>query len=87
MAQTCDIIHLCLSNSPQVEAVFHGSDAILAGARDGLVVIDTTTADPTSTAVSSEALAAKGGPLDATVGRMRRCDVSCDQTGAGLLGW
>lgn len=70
MAQTCDIIHLCLSNSPQVEAVFHGDDGILAGARPGLIVIDTTTADPTSTALLAAALAEKGGTLvDAPLGR------------------
>jgi 3-hydroxyisobutyrate dehydrogenase-like beta-hydroxyacid dehydrogenase len=70
MAQACDIIHLCLSNSPQVEDVFGGPDGILAGARDGLIVIDTTTADPVSTAKLAEALAAKGGKLvDAPLGR------------------
>ncbi|MFQ1701994.1 NAD(P)-dependent oxidoreductase [Loktanella agnita] len=70
MAQTCDVIHLCLSNSPQVEAVFHGPDGILAGAREGLIVIDTTTADPTSTAVLAAELAEKGGTfVDAPLGR------------------
>jgi 3-hydroxyisobutyrate dehydrogenase-like beta-hydroxyacid dehydrogenase len=70
MAQHCDIIHLCLSNSPQVEAVIRGEDGILAGARDGLIVIDTTTADPTSTAALAVELAAKGATLvDAPLGR------------------
>lgn len=70
MAQACDVIHLCLSNSPQVEDVFNGPDGILAGARDGLIVIDTTTADPTSTAALAAALASKGGTLvDAPLGR------------------
>ena len=32
-----------------VEAVVRGEDGILAGARDGLIVIDTTTAEPSST--------------------------------------
>lgn len=70
MAARCDIIHICLSNSPQVEAVFHGPDGILAGARDGLVVIDTTTADPTSTMALAAELAEKGGHMvDAPLGR------------------
>jgi len=70
MAQACDVIHLCLSNSPQVEDIFNGPDGILAGARDGLVVIDTTTADPTSTMMLADALKAKGGTLvDAPLGR------------------
>lgn len=70
MAQHCDVIHLCLSNSPQVEAVIRGDDGILAGARDGLIVIDTTTADPTSTAFLAAELAAKGATMvDAPLGR------------------
>ncbi len=70
MAANCDIIHICLSNSPQVEGVMRGANGILAGAREGLVVIDTTTADPTSTLALSEELAAKGGHMvDAPLGR------------------
>mgnify|MGYP000701757550 CR=1 FL=1 len=70
MAAQCDIIHLCLSNSPQIEAVYEGEDGLLAGARPGLIVIDTSTADPTSTMRLAEALAQKGGSLvDAPLGR------------------
>lgn len=70
MAESCDVIHLCLSNSPQVESVFHGPDGILAGAEEGLIVIDATTADPTSTTVLAQELAAKGGNfVDAPLGR------------------
>ncbi|MGJ8585029.1 MAG: NAD(P)-dependent oxidoreductase [Marinosulfonomonas sp.] len=70
MAQTCEIIHLCLSNSPQVEGIFRGPDGILAGARPGLIVIDTTTADPTSTLALAAELEAKGGTfVDAPLGR------------------
>ncbi|MEC9196906.1 MAG: NAD(P)-dependent oxidoreductase [Pseudomonadota bacterium] len=70
MAQKCDIIHICLSNSAQVEAIFRDEDGILAGAREGLIVIETSTADPTSTMALAEELAAKGGTLvDAPLGR------------------
>jgi hypothetical protein len=70
MAQHCDIIHLCLSNSPQVEQVMRADDGILAGARDNLIVIDATTADPGSTEVLAGELAAKGGMfVDAPLGR------------------
>ena len=70
MAAQCDVIHLCLSNSPQVEDCFRGPDGILAGARKGLVVIDTTTADPTSTTALAAELAAAGGTfVDAPLGR------------------
>jgi 3-hydroxyisobutyrate dehydrogenase-like beta-hydroxyacid dehydrogenase len=70
MASRCDIIHLCLSNSMQVESVILGDDGILAGARPGLIVIDTSTSDPGSTLKLSEIVAAKGVRLvDAPLGR------------------
>lgn len=70
MAETCDIIHLCLSNSPQVEAVMRGEDGILAGARPGLIVVDCSTADPASTEALAAELAEKGGAMvDAPLGR------------------
>lgn len=70
MAENCDIIHLCLSNSPQVEAVIRGPDGILAGARKGLIVIDTTTADPTSTQALADDMAKQGVIMvDAPLGR------------------
>lgn len=70
MAGQCDIIHLCLSNSPIVEEVIRGEDGILAGAREGLIVVDTTTADPTSTAALAEEMAARGVHMvDAPLGR------------------
>ncbi|MDP3261454.1 MAG: NAD(P)-dependent oxidoreductase [Tabrizicola sp.] len=69
MAEMCDIIHLCLSNSPQIEAVLRGPDGILAGARPGLVVIDTSTANPGSTEALAAELAAVGGHfVDAPLG-------------------
>jgi len=70
MAAKCDIIHICLSNSPMVEAVIRGEDGILAGARPGLIVIDTSTADPTSTTTLAAEMAAQGVTMvDAPLGR------------------
>ena len=70
MAQKCDIIHLCLSNSMQVESVIRGADGILAGAKDGLIVVDTTTADPTSTMALADEMAEQGVEMvDAPLGR------------------
>lgn len=70
MAAHCDVIHICLSNSPQVESVFHGPDGLLAGARPGLIVIDASTADPNSTLALAAALADTGGRMvDAPLGR------------------
>lgn len=70
MAAKCDIIHLCLSNSAQVESVLRGEDGILAGARPGLIVIDTSTSDPGSTLKLSRELSARGAHMvDAPLGR------------------
>ncbi|MFU8825732.1 NAD(P)-dependent oxidoreductase [Yoonia sp.] len=70
MAMTCDVIHLCLSNSAQVEAVIRGADGILAAGRAGVIVIDTTTADPVSTvALAAEMKAAGMTLVDAPLGR------------------
>jgi len=70
MAEACDIIHLCLSNSPQIEAIIRGKDGILASGKSGLIVIDTSTADPVSTmALSAELDAAGMAMVDAPLGR------------------
>ena len=70
VAERCDIVHLCLSNSPQVEDVFRGEDGLLSANKSGLIVIDTTTADPTSTVVLADELTAAGGHfVDAPLGR------------------
>ena len=70
MAAKCDIIHLCLSSSAQVEGVVRGEDGILAGARPGLIVIDTSTSDPGSTLKLAAEMEAKGAHMvDAPLGR------------------
>ena len=70
MARDCDIIHICLSNSPQVEAIIRGPDGIIANGKAGLIVIDATTADPTSTEALAAEMAAAGITLvDAPLGR------------------
>jgi len=43
-----DVVILCVTGSPQVEAMVYGADGILANARRGLVVIDCSTSEPTS---------------------------------------
>jgi 3-hydroxyisobutyrate dehydrogenase-like beta-hydroxyacid dehydrogenase len=70
IAEASDIVFLCLPGSPQVEEAVRGADGLKAGAREGLIIVDTSTADPNSTL----ALAAELGPLgvrfiDAPLGR------------------
>ncbi len=60
MALECDIIHLCVSGSPQVEQIIRGADGIIASKREGLIVIDCSTSDPVSTLQLAEELSAQG---------------------------
>ncbi|MDU8927053.1 NAD(P)-dependent oxidoreductase [Alisedimentitalea sp. MJ-SS2] len=70
IASNCDIVHICLPNSDFVEQIIRGENGILAGAREGLIVIDTTTADPTSTMALAEEMAKQGVTMvDAPLGR------------------
>jgi 3-hydroxyisobutyrate dehydrogenase-like beta-hydroxyacid dehydrogenase len=55
-----DIVILCVTGSPQVEEIVYGTDGLLAAARNGLVVIDTSTAEPASSTRIREDFAAKG---------------------------
>jgi 3-hydroxyisobutyrate dehydrogenase-like beta-hydroxyacid dehydrogenase len=60
MASQCDIVHLCVTGSPQVEAVMRGENGLLAGARKGLVVIDCSTSNPVSTLALAAECEARG---------------------------
>ena len=55
LAAICDILVLCVTGSPQVEDVLIGSGAVLSALRPGSIVVDCSTAIPSST----RALAAK----------------------------
>ena len=70
MAEQCEIIHLCVSGSPQVEGVIRGPDGILASGRSGLIVVDCSTSDPVSTIQLADELSAQGMALaDAPLSR------------------
>jgi 3-hydroxyisobutyrate dehydrogenase-like beta-hydroxyacid dehydrogenase len=60
VARASDIVILCVTGSPQVERIVFDNEGLLAAARPGLIVIDTSTSEPGSTAKIREALAAKG---------------------------
>jgi 3-hydroxyisobutyrate dehydrogenase-like beta-hydroxyacid dehydrogenase len=49
LARGSDIVFLCVTGSPQVEAAVSGPEGLLAGAAKGLVIVDTSTAEPEST--------------------------------------
>ena len=70
LAAASDIIMLCLTTSNVVEKVMYGEDGILAGIKEGAVVIDFGTSIPASTRKIGADLAAKGaGMVDAALGR------------------
>lgn len=80
LAAASDVVILCVSGSPQVEANVFGERGLLAAARAGLDVVDTSTSEPQSTARIREAFAARGTtyvdaplartPKDAEAGRL-----------------
>jgi 3-hydroxyisobutyrate dehydrogenase-like beta-hydroxyacid dehydrogenase len=59
-ARAADVVFICVTGSPQVEEIVYGPQGVLEAARAGLVVVDTSTAEPASTAKIRNDLAAKG---------------------------
>jgi 3-hydroxyisobutyrate dehydrogenase-like beta-hydroxyacid dehydrogenase len=60
LAREADIVFICVTGSPQVEAVVSGPNGLLAGARRGLTIIDCSTSEPASTAMLRERCDALG---------------------------
>ncbi len=70
LAESSDIVITVLTGSPQVEQVLTGPEGLLQGLRPGTVVIDCTTAVPSSTVRMAQAVQAAGGRfLDAPMTR------------------
>ena len=80
VARNADIVFLCVTGTPQVESIVHGDDGLLAAAREGLIVVDTSTAEPASTAAIRMEFGAKRAlfvdaplartPIEAEQGRL-----------------
>ncbi|MEO9337452.1 NAD(P)-dependent oxidoreductase [Mesorhizobium sp. SB112] len=80
LARQSDVIILCVSGTPQVESILLGDEGILKSIRPGTVIIDCSTAIPSSTESIAAATAAAGGrfldspmtrtPLEAAQGRL-----------------
>lgn len=60
IAQKCDTIITMLPNSPHVETVILGEDGVLEGAKEGTVIIDMSSIDPTVTKKLYSVLKEKG---------------------------
>ena len=69
LADSCDVVVLCVTGSPQVEAIVQGEDG-LAAAGKPLLIIDCSTSEPASTTRLAATLAPKGIELiDAPLSR------------------
>ena len=61
VARNSDIVILCVTGTPEVEAVLFGKDGVMAGLRRGTIVIDCSTAIPSSTQKIAKQVEAAGG--------------------------
>ena len=98
LARSCDIVFVCVTGSPQVEASVLGERGLLAGVDDngkaGLVIVDCSTSEPDSTARLRELAAAKGvtfvdaplarTPVEAELGKLNVMVGANDATFAQL---
>jgi 3-hydroxyisobutyrate dehydrogenase-like beta-hydroxyacid dehydrogenase len=70
VAEASDFVMLCMGTSDHVESRMLGDDGVIAGLKDGAVVIDFGTSLPASTRKLGDAVAAAGGAyLDGPLGR------------------
>jgi 3-hydroxyisobutyrate dehydrogenase-like beta-hydroxyacid dehydrogenase len=80
LAAGSDVVFICVTGSPQVEACVIGPGGLLEGARSGLMIVDCSTSEPDSTAKLRERCAAAGvtfidaplsrTPVEAEAGRL-----------------
>jgi 3-hydroxyisobutyrate dehydrogenase-like beta-hydroxyacid dehydrogenase len=97
LARSCDIVFICVTGSPQVEASVLGERGLLAGVdngKAGLVIVDCSTSEPDSTARLRELTAAKGvtfvdaplarTPVEAELGKLNVMVGASDATFAML---
>lgn len=87
VAKNSDIVILCVTGSPQVEALVSGPDGLQAGAQKGLIIVDCSTSQPDSTLKLAANLRANnihlcdaplgGTPIQAEEGKLSTM-VGCD---------
>ncbi len=70
VARNSEIVFICVPSSQDVESIIQGEEGLFAGAHEGLVVVDTTTADPQSTLSLAALLQTRGARMvDAPLAR------------------
>ena len=68
VATACDTVLICVSDSPDVDAVVRGDDGVLAGLRAGTLIVDHSTISPSVTRRLAAAVEEVGGSwVDAPV--------------------
>ncbi len=68
LAARCDVILVCVSDTPDVEQVLFGADGVSAGVKAGALVVDHSTISPQKTVEMAQRLNAQGVQfLDAPV--------------------
>lgn len=73
MARKSDIVFICVKTSEQVSEIVSGADGLMAGAHEGLIIVDCSTARPESTERLAETVAKQGVTLvDAPLARTPR---------------
>src|SRR5215207_222827 len=60
VAENATIVFLCVTGSKEVEELVFAADGLAAGARRDLIIVDTSTSDPTSTEKIASTLANQG---------------------------
>lgn len=61
VAKASDMVILCVTGTPQVEASVYGEYGLLSAVRDGFIIADCSTAEPHSTLKIAADVEAKGG--------------------------
>jgi 3-hydroxyisobutyrate dehydrogenase-like beta-hydroxyacid dehydrogenase len=94
LAAQSSIVFICVTGSPQVEAVVAGADGLLSTKRQGLTIVDCSTSEPDSTARLRELAAGAGAtfvdaplartPVEAEQGRLNVMIGADDATFARL---
>ena len=70
VARASDVVFLCLPSAVEVEQIVFGDRGILAGCEPGMIVVDSTTADPNATRKIGAELAKRDVQMvDAPLGR------------------
>jgi 3-hydroxyisobutyrate dehydrogenase-like beta-hydroxyacid dehydrogenase len=69
IAKNSKVVFICVTGSPQIEAIVRGPSGLKSGAHSGLIIVDCSTADPTSTLTLAEELKPLGVDfIDAPLG-------------------